>query len=167
MATPHGRHGREWLKIADEKKYGIGHVDARFELPYDFPPIPELVKMAAMETYHKTVDHMTRLSKWKLYDKIEPTIFVSGTPTRNELDVFNRMTTKNIAPAVISGLQQAKETVVMCIRIWFIREMDEVNMDILEEELRLQNESRGFVATEDMPEGSLPSPEELQEIIAQ
>jgi len=165
MAIPHGRKGREWLRIANDRKYGLGYVDSRFELPYDFPPVPELVKMAAMETYNKTVDHMERLSHWKLYDKIEPIIFVSGSPTKNELDVFNRMTEKLIVPAVTSGLQEAKENIVLCIRIWFIRELDEVNLDALMEEVKYQNESVGFVSTENMPEGAIPTPEELRGLL--
>jgi hypothetical protein len=150
--------GREWLKIEPDKTYGLGYVDAQFEVDYDFPPDSTWVAIAAEPTVKRTIDHFERLSHWKHYDKIPVKYFMSQLPNKEEIDTFNlAMKLKEAIGAVPFQTTVYKPKIALVARVWFMRPLDLVNMDIESEKA---GESSGF--TNDLPEEFLAYKKELE-----
>ncbi len=149
--------GREWLKIEPDKKYGLGFVDARFELPFDFPPSQEMAMIAAGPTVTQTVDQFERLGGWRYvgdepglkWEKYRPTLRISAMPTRAQLDTFNLLKKHEVGQALNA---QDKPVIVLSVRLWFIRPMDVVNQDMVDEDAKFLNEKEGYVSPEAMPD---------------
>ena len=158
MAVTVSPTGRSWLAVEPDKQYGLGYVDAQFEVDYDFPPDSTWVAIAAEPTVKRTIDHFERLSHWKFYDKIPVKYLMSQLPNKEEIDTFNLATKmKKTIGAVPFQTTVYKPKIALVARVWFMRPLDLVNMDI---ESEVAGESAGF--TEDLPPEFLEYKKELE-----
>lgn len=152
---------RPWLKVQRDKKYGIGFVPVRIELPYDAPRSREFLELAAASTIRKAVEQFEKLGdgqghKYTHIERIPVRYVLSEMPSKEAFDRWE--TYKKVShpygatiPGAVS-VDAAKPVIVFRAMVAFIRPLDEINLDQVMEEQKMLNESVGYVSPDNMPD---------------
>ncbi len=145
---------RPWGSVEPDKRYDIGDVDVRFDVPFGISW--EAMQVYAAPTVQKAIDQFEKIGKWQYYPKI-PIQYRISTVHSAQLD---RMTNLKLGPElwenrnwVGAAVNEIESDVVsMVAKVFFIRPLIWINQDEEAEYKKSLGYANGFVPKEDMPE---------------